>query len=93
MTASINPHDPDLIRLTEATEPTREEIDLDDLATAEEAADMLRISLRWLEKLRADNSGPACIKLGRRFYYPRSAVRAWATARLRRSKHFDLTAA
>ena len=59
-----------------------------DLLTTREAAAILRISVRSLERLHEDGRGPPRVALSpRRYGYARSAVRAWITARTVPAKH------
>lgn len=46
-----------------------------------EAASVLRISERTLERFRLDGSGPQFVKAGRRVLYRRSDIDAWTDAR------------
>jgi predicted DNA-binding transcriptional regulator AlpA len=49
--------------------------------TQAEAADLLRLSTRTLERYRVEGLGPKFAKLGRRVVYRRSEIDAWANAR------------
>lgn len=52
-----------------------------DLLTRQEAAKLLRISLRSLDKLISENEGPPTINLGRRVFFHRRLIKAWIDAR------------
>ena len=47
--------------------------------TQAEAADLLRISSRTLERYRVSGTGPQFVKAGRRVLYRQSDLEAWAT--------------
>ena len=49
----------------------------DDLLTVWDAADILLLSPRTLDRYRADGTGPAYYKLGGRVRYKRSDLMAW----------------
>ncbi len=49
--------------------------------TQSEAAELLRISPRTLERMRLDGSGPQFRKFGRRVAYSTEDIRNWANAR------------
>jgi predicted DNA-binding transcriptional regulator AlpA len=51
--------------------------DLDTLLTSREAAALLRLSERTLERHRLSGSGPKFVRLGRRVFYRRDALGAW----------------
>jgi hypothetical protein len=53
--------------------------------TQTEAARLLRLSGRSLERFRLTGAGPAFRKFGRRVLYGRADVLAWANARRRSS--------
>ena len=53
----------------------------DAFLTQREAAGVLRISERTLERFRLDGSGPQFVKAGRRVLYRRSDIDAWTDAR------------
>lgn len=46
-----------------------------------EAADLLRLSPRTLERMRLDGTGPKYRKFGRRVTYAAADIEAWADAR------------
>lgn len=46
-----------------------------------EAAQVLRLSERTLERMRVDGNGPRFVKAGRRVLYRRTEIEAWAEAR------------
>lgn len=46
-----------------------------------EAADYLRVSADYLNKLRQQKKGPRFIRLGRRVVYDRLDLDAWASSR------------
>lgn len=48
--------------------------------TQSEAADLLRVSPRTLERYRVAGTGPRFVKLGRRVLYRASDLEAWAAA-------------
>lgn len=50
-----------------------------------EAAALLRLSERTLERYRIAGTGPAFVKLGRRVVYRRLDLHAWARAQTRHS--------
>ncbi len=54
----------------------------DEWFTTPEAAQHLRVSTQWLEKLRSWGGGPDFHRLGRRVLYRRSALDNWAAARV-----------
>lgn len=45
--------------------------------TREEAARLMRGSVRWLEELQRRGDGPPCVKIGRKTLYPAAALHAW----------------
>ncbi len=49
--------------------------------TIEEAADLIRVSRRHLQKLMADGEGPPVIQLGRRRIIRRDALLQWLVSR------------
>lgn len=49
--------------------------------TQREAASVLRISERTLERFRLDGSGPQFVKAGRRVLYRRADIEAWTDDR------------
>ena len=51
--------------------------DADELLTARELAAELKVSLRTLERWRAQGIGPVYVRLGRTVRYRRSDVNAW----------------
>jgi excisionase family DNA binding protein len=53
-----------------------------ELQTTEEAADMLRLSRRTLERWRVTGEGPAFFKMGNRVSYRLSDIEAWVAARV-----------
>ncbi len=53
--------------------------------TQREAAAVLRLSERTLERHRLAGTGPAFVKLGRRVAYRKSDLEAWAAANTHRS--------
>jgi excisionase family DNA binding protein len=53
--------------------------------TTAEAAQHLRVSKPWLEKLRCVGGSPKYALLGRRVVYRRADLNAWAEARMRNS--------
>ena len=53
-----------------------------DLLTEREAAELLRLSIRTLQRLHAENAGPAKLRLTeRRIAYRRSDLLAWIAER------------
>ena len=50
--------------------------------TQAEAADVLRISARSLERWRLEGTGPAYRKFGRRVVYGRADLETWAESRV-----------
>lgn len=54
-----------------------------------EAASLLGLSPRTLEKFRLSGEGPAFYKFGRRCLYQRADLDAWAIGRRRRSTSDD----
>lgn len=52
----------------------------DTFLTQEEAAELLRISPRTLERYRVAGSGPRFVKAGRRVLYRRGDLEAWTEA-------------
>ena len=55
------------------------------LLTQQEAADVLRLSPRTLERYRVASTGPRYIKAGRRVRYRNDDIDRWVTARIRTS--------
>jgi excisionase family DNA binding protein len=55
------------------------------MLTQSEAAQMLRVSVRTLERLRVSGSGPTYIKTGRLVRYRQSDLDKWITDSERRS--------
>lgn len=53
--------------------------------TTSEAAALLRLAPRTLERFRLEGSGPRFRKLGRRVVYAEGDLAAWADARARQS--------
>ncbi len=53
--------------------------------TTEEAANLLRLSRRTLEKMRLTGCGPCYRKFGSRVLYPLSELDAWVDEKRRRS--------
>lgn len=53
----------------------------DTFLTQIEAADVLRISARTLERKRIDSTGPKFVKAGRRVLYSETALKEWTDAR------------
>ena len=51
----------------------------------QDAATLLGVSDRWLERLRVIGGGPTFYKFGRRCLYSRADLDTWAEARRRRS--------
>ncbi|MBK8261679.1 MAG: tyrosine-type recombinase/integrase [Nannocystis sp.] len=51
--------------------------DLDELVTADEAAALLKVSPRTLEKWRLGGSGPSVLRIGRRVAYARRDLLTW----------------
>jgi hypothetical protein len=52
------------------------------LLTQREAATLLRLSQRTLERLRLTGTGPAFAKVGRRVFYPQPQLEAWVAGRI-----------
>mgnify|MGYP001333304458 CR=1 FL=1 len=50
--------------------------------TQPEAAEVLRISPRTLERMRVDSTGPRFRKFGRRVAYAVEDIQAWADSRV-----------
>lgn len=50
-----------------------------------QAAEVLRISPRTLEKFRVEGAGPKFYKIGRLVFYSPETLRAWTETRIRRS--------
>ncbi|MCF4123348.1 helix-turn-helix domain-containing protein [Antribacter sp. KLBMP9083] len=55
--------------------------DLPELATTQEAADYLRVSVGHLQNLRCAGAGPAFVKIGGGVRYLREDLLAWVAAR------------
>jgi excisionase family DNA binding protein len=55
------------------------------LLTQREAAALLRLSERTLERLRITGLGPVFVKAGRRVLYRESDLEAWVESRVRGS--------
>jgi len=55
------------------------------LLTQSEAAQLLRLSERTLERLRLTGGGPKFIKAGRRVLYSAEHLEAWVASRVRTS--------
>lgn len=55
---------------------------MDTLLDQREAASVLRISQRTLERLRVSGNGPPFCKLGRRVLYRRSDTENWIASRV-----------
>jgi excisionase family DNA binding protein len=53
-----------------------------DYLTQDEAAALLRVSERSLERWRVEGQGPLFRRFGRRIVYGRSDLQAWAEARV-----------
>jgi excisionase family DNA binding protein len=53
--------------------------------TQQEAAEILRLSERTLERHRLSGDGPPFVKLGRRVVYRRADIEAWTRANNRLS--------
>lgn len=53
--------------------------------TQEDAAGLLRLSPRTLERFRVEGRGPRYLKFGRRVMYRRSDLDTWAQAQVRTS--------
>jgi excisionase family DNA binding protein len=51
------------------------------LLTSQEAAEVLRLSERTLERLRVTGDGPAFSKLGRRVLYRETDLETWVSGR------------
>lgn len=49
----------------------------DALLTEDEAADVLRMSVRTLQAWRLKETGPAFVRVGRAIRYSRGDIRAW----------------
>lgn len=58
---------------------------LDRLLMQGEAAELLRLSPRTLERFRLEGTGPRYAKLGRRIVYRASDLETWIAARERHS--------
>jgi predicted DNA-binding transcriptional regulator AlpA len=58
---------------------------MNEFLTQIEAAKVLRISPRTLERSRVDGSGPSFVKAGRRVLYRRADIDSWAAERTFRS--------
>jgi excisionase family DNA binding protein len=59
------------------------------LLTAEEAAQLLKVSLSWLAKARMRGDGPPFIKIGRAIRYSDAALQQWMKSRQRLSTSED----
>jgi predicted DNA-binding transcriptional regulator AlpA len=68
-------------RKTEEDSP----LDREQLLTAREAADFLRVSISWLAKSRMRGDGPAFLKIGRGVRYRESALLQWLKSQQRLS--------
>jgi excisionase family DNA binding protein len=55
------------------------------LLTQDEAADLLKLSVRTLERMRVAGNGPPFIKLNRSVRYDASRLQAWLGGRVVRS--------
>jgi predicted DNA-binding transcriptional regulator AlpA len=55
------------------------------LLTAQEAADILRLSQSWLAKARMRGDGPPYLKIGRAIRYAESALTRWMRSNQRQS--------
>jgi len=64
-------------------EPLRKE--MDELLSTDQAAEILRVSPRTLEKFRVQGSGPKFFKIGRLVYYSTETLEEWKRSRLRTS--------
>ena len=53
------------------------------LRTQREAAEVLRLSERTLERMRLTGLGPAYVKAGRRVLYRQADLETWVAAQLR----------
>ena len=53
------------------------------LRTQREAAEVLRLSERTLERMRLTGLGPAFVKAGRRVLYRQADLETWVAAQLR----------
>jgi excisionase family DNA binding protein len=53
------------------------------LRTQREAAEVLRLSERTLERMRLTGLGPAYVKAGRRVLYRQADLETWIAAQLR----------
>lgn len=70
---------------------SRKTTEISALLTPSEAAVMLRLSSRTLERLRATGSGPCFVKAGRRVLYRRRSLEKWIDRRsFRRTKDAEL---
>lgn len=52
------------------------------ILTVNDAADVLRVHIRTLERWRQTGEGPRYVKLGRRVGYRRAELEAWLDANL-----------
>lgn len=65
---------------------TQQETSMDDnFLDTREAAQIVRLSHRTLEKFRITGEGPEFYKLGRRTFYTRATIAAWANNLRRKS--------
>jgi predicted DNA-binding transcriptional regulator AlpA len=64
---------------------TREPDCAERLLTANDAANILRLSTSWLAKARMRGDGPPYVKLGRSIRYGEAALAQWMKSRLRLS--------
>jgi excisionase family DNA binding protein len=55
------------------------------LRTQREAAEVLRLSERTLERMRLTGLGPAYVKAGRRVLYRQADLEAWVASQVRAS--------
>jgi predicted DNA-binding transcriptional regulator AlpA len=58
---------------------------MDELLSTDQAAEILRVSPRTLEKFRVQGSGPKFFKIGRLVYYSTETLEEWKRSRLRTS--------
>ena len=65
--------------------PAREHSELQRFLTERETAELLRVSVRTLQRWRLTGEGPSFCAFGGRRLYARKQVFAWADAQLRTS--------
>jgi excisionase family DNA binding protein len=67
------------------TPPAGEHVDLDDLLTIEEVAELTRTSVANIYYWRSTTGEPRAIKRGKRLLFQRSDVEAWLASKLEKA--------